>query len=95
MIETVSEPPSGWFVLDVMRQQKRKGNWAALMVDVDPNDLEFCACDFPARFYVHPNDYQPAEGRPARQCFVSIPGKHRSRKDAWKALHDLMDAKLH
>jgi hypothetical protein len=82
-------PPLGWFALDVMRKDERKRDWVALMVDVHPDDLKTCTCDFPARFYVHPEDYRP-EGRTARQCWVLIPGKHRNREAAWGAFHDMM-----
>jgi hypothetical protein len=43
------------------------------MVDVDPDDLKSCACDFPALFYVHPKDYLPGK-RKARQRWLEIPG---------------------
>jgi hypothetical protein len=35
-------PPAGWFALDVMRTEARKG-WVALMVDTDPDELRHCA----------------------------------------------------
>jgi hypothetical protein len=37
-IEYVDRPPPGWFVLDVMRRKTRSREWAALMVDFDPDD---------------------------------------------------------
>lgn len=40
-IEHVDRPPSGWFVLDVMRKEWRKWDWVALMVDVDPDSDDF------------------------------------------------------
>ena len=82
-------PPPGWFALDVMRTEARKWDWTALMVDVDPDELRICVCDFPALFYVHPKDYRPG-GRTARQCWVRIAGKHRNRDAAWEALHNTM-----
>jgi hypothetical protein len=63
--------------------------WVALMMDVDPEDLKNCTCDFPALFYVHPNDYRPAE-RVAHQRWVRIQGKHRDRDAAYGALDDMM-----
>ena len=39
-IEYLDRPPPGWFVLDVMRKESRKWDWAALVVDVDPDDLK-------------------------------------------------------
>jgi hypothetical protein len=62
------------------------------MVDVDPDDLKNCACDFPALFYVNPKDYLPGKRR-ARQCWVKIPGKHRNRDAAWDALQDVIAAR--
>ena len=29
------------------------------MIDVDPDDLKGAKCDFPALFYVDPDDYRP------------------------------------
>jgi hypothetical protein len=94
MTETFDKPPAGWFALDVMKKQERKWDWVALMVDVDPGDLKNCICDFPAKLYVPPDEYRPGE-RTARQCWVSVPGKHRNWKAAWGALHDMMAAGLH
>ncbi|ESY03825.1 hypothetical protein NKH52_02495 [Mesorhizobium sp. M1066] len=31
-------PPSGWFVVDVMRREARKWDWTALMTDTHPDD---------------------------------------------------------
>jgi hypothetical protein len=64
------------------------------MVDVDPDELKNCACDFLALFYVHPKDHRPGE-RAARQCFVPIQRKHRNRDAAWDALQDMITASLH
>jgi hypothetical protein len=91
-IEYLDRPPVGWFVLDVMRQgddPPRKRDWVALMVDVDPDDLSTCTVDFPALFWVNPKKYRPTE-RKARQCWVRIPGKHRSRSAAWDVLDNMM-----
>ena len=62
-IEYLDRPPPGWFVLDVMRKESPKWDWAALMVDVHPDDLKNCACDFPALFYVHPKEYRPVSAK--------------------------------
>ena len=59
LIEYIDRPPAGWFALDVMRKEARKWDWVALMVDVHPDDLKTCTCNFPALFYVHPKDYRP------------------------------------
>jgi hypothetical protein len=90
-IEHLEQPPAGWFVLDVMRsdQNPRGQNWSALMINVDPDELKSCTCDFPARLYVHPDHYRPGS-RTAHQRWVRIAGKHRSRTAAWNALQDMM-----
>ena len=88
-IEFLDRPPTGWFVLDVMRWESRKRNWVALMIDVHPDELKNCTCKFPALFYVDPRDYRPGQ-RTAREAWVRIPGKHRSRDAAWDALQDLV-----
>ena len=83
-------PPSGWFVLDVVKKDDgRKWDWVALMVDVDPDDLKNCTCEFPALFYVHPEEYR-AGPRIAHQAWVRIAGKHRSRDAAYYALQDML-----
>ena len=75
-----------------MRKEERKWDWVALMVDVHPDDLKTCHCDFPALFFIHPKDYRP-ESRTAHQCWVRVPGKQRNREVAWEALHDMMAAR--
>ena len=55
-IEYLDRPPAGWFALDVVRKEARKWDWVVLMVDLHPDDLKTCACDFPALFYVRPKD---------------------------------------
>jgi hypothetical protein len=66
--EYLDRPPSGWFVLDVMRKGARKSDWVALMIDV------------------HPNEYRLGGFRKAREAWVRLPGRHRSRDAAWAAL---------
>jgi hypothetical protein len=88
-IEYLDRPPAGWFALDVMRKQARKWDWVALMVDVHPDDLKTCTCDFPALFYVDPKDYRPGE-RKVQQRWVRVPGKHRNQDAAWDAVEDMM-----
>jgi hypothetical protein len=88
LIEIVDRPPSGWFALDVVRRA-RKRDWVALMIDVNPDDLKTCTCDFPALFYVRPNEHRPGD-RIARQRWVRVPGKHRNKDAAWDALEDMM-----
>jgi hypothetical protein len=88
-IEYVDRVPADWFVPDVMRSKSRGWDWVALMVDVDPDDLKHCACQFPALFYVHPKEYRPGQ-RTARQRWFRIPGKHRNLDAAWTALEELI-----
>ena len=38
-IEYLDRPPPGWFVLDVMKINYRKTDWAAIIIDVDPDDF--------------------------------------------------------
>ena len=35
----LDRPAAGWFVLDVMRREHGKWDWAALMVDFDPDEF--------------------------------------------------------
>jgi hypothetical protein len=84
----LDRPPSGWFVLDVMRREARKWDWCALMVDVSPDDLKSGTVEFPALLYVHPKKYRPGH-RTARQCWVRIPGKHRTEDAAWEAFEKI------
>jgi hypothetical protein len=87
-LATLEHPPAGWFAVDVMRRNDtRKWDWVALMVSVRPDDLKTHACDFPARFVVHPKDYRPDGRKTAQQCWVLVPGKHRNWEAAWEALH--------
>jgi hypothetical protein len=88
-IEYLDRPPTGWFVLDVRRREKRKGDWAALMISVHPDELKHCQCKT-AFLYVHPNEYKPDGSRMAHEAWVRIPGKHRSWDAAWDALEDMM-----
>lgn len=87
VVQFADAPPAGWFILDVMRQDGHRYDWAALMIDVEPEDLKDCFCSFPALFYVHPKDYRPGH-RTAHQCWVRIAGKHKNRDAAWTALED-------
>jgi hypothetical protein len=79
----------GWFALDVMKAKARGRDWVALLIDIDPDELENCECDFPAKFYVHPKDYKPGV-RKARQAWFRLPGKYRNKDAAWDALHEMM-----
>lgn len=86
----LDKPPAGWFPLDVMQEAEgRKGGWVALMIDVAPDDLKTCACEFPALFYVHPKEYRPGP-RKAQQRWLRIPGKHRNKDAAWDALEVML-----
>jgi hypothetical protein len=89
MVQYLDQPPVGWFVLDIKRSGPRAWDWVALMIDIDPDEMQNCFCEFPARFYVHPNDYSP-ESRITRQCWVRVAGKHRNRGAARDALKAMM-----
>jgi hypothetical protein len=93
-IEYLDRPPAGWFALDVLKNDGRKWDWAALMADVDFDDLKNCTCDFPVLFLVHPKDYRPGPHK-VQQAFVRIPGKHRTWDDAWQAIHNMIAATRH
>lgn len=55
MVQYLDRPPAGWFVLDVKRLAPRA--WVAVLMDVDPHDMQDSFCEFPARSYVQPKDY--------------------------------------
>lgn len=42
IIEYADRPEGDWHVLDVMRKERRKWDWVALLVDFDPDDLKSC-----------------------------------------------------
>jgi hypothetical protein len=88
-VQFLDRPPVGWFVLNVARRDSRKWDWCALMVDVHPDKLRYCTVDFPALFYIHPEDHQPGQ-RTANQAWVLIPGKHKNEDAAWDAIEDMM-----
>jgi hypothetical protein len=76
-VKYLDHPPAGWFVLDVLKINSRRWNWAALMIDVPVDQLAHCQCSGVAMLYVHPDEYRPGK-RLAREAWVRIPGKHRS-----------------
>jgi hypothetical protein len=39
MLEFRDRPPSGWFVVHVMRRKRRGRDWVALLIDTDPDDF--------------------------------------------------------
>jgi hypothetical protein len=88
-IEYLDRPPVGWFALDVMRARRRKWDWCALMIDVQPDELKHCRCKM-AWLYVDPNEYRPDGNRTAREAWLRIPGKHRNWEAAWDALQDIL-----
>jgi hypothetical protein len=91
LVNYLDHLPQGWFALDVMpvREDKNCQVWAALLVDVEPDNLKRCDVDFPALFYVDPEEHRPGF-RKAHQGWYRVPGKHRSEQKAWDALQDLM-----
>jgi hypothetical protein len=89
-IEYLDRPLAGdWFPLDVMPENDQSRSWVALMVDVVPDDLKHCYCKT-AFLYVDPNEYRPLEGRTAREIWLRVPGKHRNKRAAWRAVQDFM-----
>ncbi|RWC15936.1 MAG: hypothetical protein EOS52_07225 [Mesorhizobium sp.] len=52
-------PPSGWFVIDVMRRKSRSWDWTALMTDVHPDDDDLQARIFARQCWVRiPGKYR-------------------------------------
>jgi hypothetical protein len=54
VVQSAYSPPAGWFILDVMRQEGRRYDWAALMIDVEPDDLKNCILQFSCAFLRSP-----------------------------------------
>jgi hypothetical protein len=88
-VEYLDRLPPGWFALDVMREEARKRGWVALVVDINPDDLKTCICDFPALFYVNPKEHRPGARRVV-QGWLRIPGEHRNADAAWDALEGII-----
>lgn len=42
-IKYLDRLPPGWFALDVLRTGQRGWDWAALVIDVDPDNLKNCS----------------------------------------------------
>jgi hypothetical protein len=36
----LDRPPAGWFTLEVIKENARKRDWVALMIDVHPDELK-------------------------------------------------------
>jgi hypothetical protein len=73
----LDRPPSGWFALDVMRRD-RSGKWDWVALMVD----------------VRPDQcLSEAALLTAREAWVSIPGKHRTRDTAWNALESMISTR--
>jgi hypothetical protein len=49
MTEILDRPPPGWFVLDVMPTKDGSREYAALMMDVDPDDEDWKQWRRPSR----------------------------------------------
>jgi hypothetical protein len=88
----LNTPPAGYHALDVMREYGRtRSRWVALMISVPPEELKYCRSEI-AFLYVHPNEYRPRDRR-AREAWVRIPGKHRTKDAAWEALQDMLETR--
>jgi hypothetical protein len=59
------------------------------MIDVPPDELRHCLSKV-AFLYVHPSEYRPDGSRTAREAWVRVPGKHRNKKAAWKAVEQMI-----
>jgi hypothetical protein len=90
--KTLDRPPAGWHALDVMREQSRKWDWFALVIDVHPDELKHCLCKT-AFLYVHPNEYRPDGSRIAQEAWVRVPGKHRNKEAAWDAVQQMLETR--
>jgi len=88
----LDRPTAGWFPLDIMYESDSKRDWVALMIDVEPDDLESCTCEFPALLYVHPKKYRPGP-RKVEQRWLRVPGEHRNKAAAWDALMELIETR--
>lgn len=74
MMEYLDRLPAGWFILDVMRTEGRAWDWVALVIDVNPDDI-------------NPDDHKTWGHR---EGLVRVPGKHRKRGIAWEALENMI-----
>ena len=74
MTEYLDRPPTGWFVLSVMRTKSCGWDWVALMIDINPDADEF---------------EKRALLDPGHSCWVRIAGKHKSSASAHDALVDM------
>jgi hypothetical protein len=92
-IEYLDRPPAGWFPVNVARMKSRGWDWAALLTDIDPDELKDCTCESPLWLYVHPKKYRPQAGRVARARYVRVRGKHRNHDAAWEALCDMLETR--
>jgi hypothetical protein len=61
------------------------------MVDVDPDKMKNCsfASGSVAFLWVNPYEHRPGP-RVVSECYVRIPGKHRSGESAERALEDML-----
>jgi hypothetical protein len=92
--EEFDRPPTGWFALDVMRR-KPQWDWVALMVDVHPDDLKHCACDFRrASTCIRMTIGRRKAVRRANATFVVF-WQTQEWETAWHAIQDAIDGTLH
>ena len=94
-IEELDHPPAGWHPLTVMRKSRRKWDWVALMVDVEPDEMKHCHCHGPALLFVNPYEYKPMGCRRVQQCYLRVRGKHRNEDAAWEAMWQMIEGSLH
>jgi hypothetical protein len=72
--EYLDRPPSGWFVLDVMKRRLRGHDRVALMANVHPEDIRRGAFDRVAY----------------KEGWLKIPGEYRNRDAAWDEMDNLI-----
>jgi hypothetical protein len=86
-LETLDRAPPGWFVVTLTRAKSRGWDWVALMVNVDPDEMKNCSFfrDSVSFLWINPSEHRPCP-RMVSECWVRIPGKHRSGESAERAL---------
>jgi hypothetical protein len=77
----LDQPTAGWFALDVMKENSRKREWVALMIDVHSADLKILR---------ELGRSVPGIRYSLREAWLRVPGKHRNKEAAWGALQDML-----
>ncbi len=88
----IDRPPVGWHASYVTKaDDSGNGDWVALLIDVPVDQLKYCRSRI-ARdcTSIRVSTDRTQAALRARQAFVRVPGKHRSKDAAWAALEDLL-----